>query len=49
MDRKWLSDVIYTVDRVRFDKMIKDAYKDQRKPVKANDKAADKNRPTPSK
>jgi len=27
MDRKWLADIIYTVDRVNFEKMIKDAVK----------------------
>ncbi len=30
MDRKWLSDVLYTVDRVKFEKMIKDAAKERR-------------------
>ena len=27
MDRKWLSDILYTVDRANFDRMIKDAVK----------------------
>ena len=28
MDRKWLSDVLFTVDRVKFEKKIKDAAKE---------------------
>ena len=27
MDRKWLSDVLYTVERVKFEQAIKDAVK----------------------
>ena len=30
MDRKWLGDVLYTVDRANFDRMIKDAVKARR-------------------
>ena len=30
MDRKWLSDVLFTVDRVKFKKKIKDAAKERR-------------------
>ena len=30
MDRKWLSDILYTVDRANFDRMIKDAVKARR-------------------
>ncbi len=30
MDRKWLSDVMNTVDRQRFEKMVKDAAKDRK-------------------
>ena len=27
MDRKWLSDILFTVDKVKFEKMIKDSVK----------------------
>jgi hypothetical protein len=30
MDRKWLSDVMNTVGRQRFEKMVKDAAKDRK-------------------
>ena len=30
MDRKWLSDILNTVDRVKFEKMIKDAAKERK-------------------
>ena len=30
MDRKWLADIIYSVDRVNFERMIKDAVKARR-------------------
>jgi len=30
MDRKWLSDVLYTVEKVAFDRMIKDAIKERK-------------------
>ena len=30
MDRKWLSDVLFTVDRVKFEKKIKTAAKERR-------------------
>ena len=30
MDRKWLSDIMNTVDRQRFEKMVKDAAKDRK-------------------
>jgi hypothetical protein len=30
MDRKWLSDILNTVDRAKFEKMIKDAAKERK-------------------
>ena len=30
MDRKWLADILYTVDRVSFERIIKDAVKARR-------------------
>ena len=30
MDRKWLSDVLYTVEKAAFDRMIKDAIKERK-------------------
>ncbi len=30
MDRKWLADILFTVDRVKFEKMIKDAVKERK-------------------
>ena len=30
MDRKWLSDVMNTVDRQRFEKMVKDAARERK-------------------
>jgi hypothetical protein len=27
LNRKWLADIVYTVDKVKFEKMIKDAVK----------------------
>ena len=30
MDRKWLADILFTVDRVKFDRMIKDAIKERK-------------------
>jgi len=30
MDRKWLADILFTVDRVKFEKMIKDAMKERK-------------------
>ncbi len=30
MDRKWLSDILNTVDRAKFEKMVKDAAKERK-------------------
>ena len=30
MDRKWLADILFTVDRVKFEKMTKDAVKERK-------------------
>jgi uncharacterized membrane protein len=30
MDRKWLADVLYSVDRNKFEKMIRDAIKERK-------------------
>jgi hypothetical protein len=30
MDRKWLADILFTVDRVKFEKMLKDAVKERK-------------------
>jgi hypothetical protein len=30
MDRKWLADVLFTVDRNKFEKMIRDAIKERK-------------------
>ena len=30
LNRKWLADIIFTVDRVKFEKMIKDAAKERK-------------------